>query len=139
LEGRTDITAGEDLHRSACKTGARTGGGQWLGEFVATFGLVATILGCLRTRPEAVPYAVGPFITAGYRFTPSISFANPAVTIARSFTDTFAGIAPGDTPGFIVAQIAGAVAATAVFGWLWSGGRRAGAARPGSPTRPIVE
>ena len=99
---------------------ARTGAGQWLGEFVAAFGLLASILGCLRTRPEAVPYAVGLFITAGYWFTSSTSFANPAVTIARSFTDTFAGIAPGDAPGFIAAQIAGALAATAVFGWLWS-------------------
>ena len=104
---------------------ARTGGGQWLGEFVATFGLLASILGCLRTRPEAVPYAVGLFITAGYWFTSSTSFANPAVTIARSFTDTFAGIAPGDAPGFIAAQIVGALAATAVFGWLWSERRTA--------------
>lgn len=105
---------------------SRTGGGQWLGEFVATFGLLAAILGCLRTRPEAVPWAVGLFITAGYWFTSSTSFANPAVTIARSFTDTFSGIAPGDAPGFIAAQIAGALAATAVFGWLWAERRRGG-------------
>ena len=109
---------------------ARTGAGQWLGEFVAAFGLLAAILGCLRTRPEAVPWAVGLFITAGYWFTSSTSFANPAVTIARSFTDTFAGIAPGDAPGFIVAQIAGALAATAVFGWLWSERRRGASPSP---------
>ena len=105
---------------------SRTGGGQWLGEFVATFGLLATILGCLRARPEAVPWAVGLFITAGYWFTSSTSFANPAVTIARSFTDTFSGIAPGDAPGFIAAQAAGALAATAVFGWLWAERRPGG-------------
>jgi glycerol uptake facilitator-like aquaporin len=96
----------------------RTGGAQWFAEGVATFGLVATILGCVRFRPDAVPYAVGLFITAGYWFTASTSFANPAVTIARSFTDTFSGIAPADAPMFIVAQLAGAVVATLVFGWL---------------------
>ena len=82
------------------------------------FGLVATILGCLKARPEAVPYAVGLFITAGYWFTASTSFANPAVTIARSLTDTFSGIRPVDAPGFIVAQLLGAAAATLVFRWL---------------------
>ena len=109
---------------------ARTGPGQWLGEFVATFGLLATILGCLRARPEAVPYAVGLFITAGYWFTSSTSFANPAVTVARSFTDTFAGIAPADAPGFIASQVVGALAATAVFAWLWSERRRSLSASP---------
>lgn len=104
---------------------ARTGGGQWLGEFIATFGLVATILGCLRARPDMVPFAVGLFISAGYWFTSSTSFANPAVTIARSFTDTFSGIAPVDAPGFIVAQLAGAVAATMLGGWLWGTARAA--------------
>lgn len=99
-------------------TNARTGVGQWFAEFVATFGLVATILGCVRFRPDAVPYAVGLFITAGYWFTASTSFANPAVTIARTLTDTFSGIAPMDAPGFIAAQIVGAVAATIFFGWL---------------------
>jgi glycerol uptake facilitator-like aquaporin len=99
-------------------THARTGVGQWFAEFIATFGLVATILGCLRFRPDAVPYAVGLFITAGYWFTASTSFANPAVTIARTLTDTFSGIAPMDAPGFIAAQLVGAVAATLVFGWL---------------------
>ena len=112
---------------------SRTGGGQWLGEFVATFGLLAAILGCLRTRPEAVPWAVGLFITAGYWFTSSTSFANPAVTIARSFTDTFSGIAPGETPGFIAAQLAGAAAATAVFGWLWAERGRGGSSPSASP------
>ena len=112
---------------------SRTGGGQWLGEFVATFGLLAAILGCLRTRPEAVPWAVGLFITAGYWFTSSTSFANPAVTIARSFTDTFSGIAPGDAPGFIAAQLAGAAAATAVFGWLWAERGRGGSPSNASP------
>ena len=89
----------------------RTGPGQWLGEFVATFGLILTILGTLRHRPEAVPAAVALFITAGYWFTSSTSFANPAITIARSLSNSFAGIAPVDAPGFIAAQLAGALAA----------------------------
>ena len=97
---------------------ARSGGGQWLGEFVASFGLLAAILGCLRTRPEAVPFAVGLFITAGIWFTSSTAFANPAVTVARSFTDTFAGIAPADAPAFIAARLAGAAAAIGFFRWL---------------------
>ena len=99
-------------------TNVRTGLGQYFAEFVATFGLVATILGCLRFRPEAVPYAVGLFITAGYWFTASTSFANPAVTIARTLTDTFSGIAPVDAPAFIAAQLIGGVAGTVVFAWL---------------------
>jgi glycerol uptake facilitator-like aquaporin len=99
-------------------TTLRSGFPQWTAEFIAAFGLVATILGCLRARPEAVPYAVGLFITAGYWFTASTSFANPAVTIARSLTDTFSGIRPVDAPGFIVAQLLGATAATLVFRWL---------------------
>ena len=99
-------------------TTARNGPGQWLAEFVAAFGLVATILGCLKARPEAVAYAVGLYITAGYWFTASTSFANPAVTLARSFTDTFSGIRPLDAPAFIAAQLLGAVAATLLFGWL---------------------
>lgn len=97
---------------------ARTGHAQWFSEWVATFGLVATILGTLRFRPEAVAYAVGLYITAGYWFTASTSFANPAVTIARSFTDTFSGIAPAHAPGFILAQLIGAASATLVFAWL---------------------
>ena len=97
---------------------ARSGPAQWFAEWVATFGLVATILATVRFRPEAVAYAVGLFITAGYWFTASTSFANPAVTIARSFTDTFSGIAPGHAPAFILAQLAGAASAILVFAWL---------------------
>lgn len=97
----------------------RTGAGVWTGEVVASFGLLVTILGCLRTEPKAVPYAVALFITAGYWFTSSTSFANPAVTIARSLTDTFSGIRLVDVPGFIVAQIIGAMLATALMRWLW--------------------
>jgi len=108
---------GEPLIQAA--THIRTGLGVWTGEIVATFALLLTILGCLRTEPKAVPYAVGLIITAGYWFTSSTSFANPAVTIARSLTNSFAGIRPADAPGFIVAQIAGAAAATAVAAWLW--------------------
>ncbi len=96
----------------------RTGPAQWLAEFVATFGLLATIFGCLRFRAAAVPYAVGLYITAGYWFTASTSFANPAVTVARSFTDTFSGIRPLDAPAFIVVQFVGAITATLVFAWL---------------------
>lgn len=107
-----------DLALFAASTNIRSGMGIWTGEVVAAFGLLATILGCLRNRPEAVPYAVGLFITAGYWFTSSTSFANPAVTIARSMTDTFSGIRPQDVLGFIIAQTAGAVLATAVFRWL---------------------
>jgi len=99
-------------------TRVRTGPSQWIAEIVATFGLLATILGCVRFRVSAVPYAVGLYITAAYWFTSSTSFANPAVTIARSFTDTFSGIRPLDMPGFIAAQLIGAVLATFVFGWL---------------------
>ena len=96
----------------------RTGPAQWFAEFVATFGLLAAILGTLRWRPEAVCYAVGLYITAAYWFTASTSFANPAVTVARGLTDSFSGIAPAHVPAFIAAQLAGAVAAVAVFGWL---------------------
>lgn len=99
----------------------RTGSGVWTGEIVASFGLLATIMGCLRTAPRAIPYAVGLFIIAGYWFTSSTSFANPAVTIARTLTDTFSGIRPMDAPGFIMAQIAGALLATFFFRWLWAG------------------
>lgn len=102
----------------AASVKSRTGLPQWLGEFVATFGLIATILGTAAFRPTAVPYAVGLFITAGYWFTSSTSFANPAVTIGRSLTDSFSGILPAHAPGFILAQLAGAVAATLLFAWL---------------------
>ena len=101
-------------------TTARTGLPQWLAEFVATFGLLITILGCVRFRPDAIAFAVGLYITSAYWFTASTSFANPAVTIARSLSDTFAGIAPSDVPGFIVAQILGALAAAALGGWLFA-------------------
>jgi glycerol uptake facilitator-like aquaporin len=98
---------------------ARTGAGQWLAEGVATFGLLLTIFGCLARAPAAVPYAVGLFITSAYWFTASTSFANPAVTIARSLSDTFAGIAPTGVPAFIAAQLAGAGAAVWLARWLW--------------------
>jgi glycerol uptake facilitator-like aquaporin len=97
----------------------RTGPAQWWSEFVATFGLIAVIIGCSRSRPSVTPFAVAAYITAAYWFTSSTSFANPAVTLARSATDTFAGIRPGDAPGFIVAQLLGAGAATVVFCWLY--------------------
>ncbi|MEL0072671.1 MAG: MIP/aquaporin family protein [Rhodobiaceae bacterium] len=93
---------------------ARGGVGQWLGEAVATFGLLATILGGLAYRANAVPALVGLYITAGYWFTSSTSFANPAVTLARGFTDSFSGIRPLDMPGFWLAQIAGAILAMLV-------------------------
>jgi glycerol uptake facilitator-like aquaporin len=90
-------------------------------EFVATFGLLATIWGTVRTRPTAVPFAVGAYITAAYWFTSSTSFANPAVTLARAASNTFAGIRPADVPGFVVVQVLGAMAATATFAWLVPG------------------
>jgi len=97
---------------------ARSGGAQLFSEFIATFGLLSVIWGCARLRSSAVPFAVGAYITAAYWFTASTSFANPAVTLARAASDTFAGIRPADAPGFIVAQLAGAGAATALFRWL---------------------
>ena len=97
---------------------ARSGPAQMFSEFVATFGLLAVIWGCARARADAIPFAVAAYITAAYWFTASTSFANPAVTLARSATDTFAGIRPADAPAFIVAQLLGAGAATALFGWL---------------------
>jgi glycerol uptake facilitator-like aquaporin len=97
---------------------ARSGPSQWLSEFVATFGLLAVIWGCSRLRSAAVPFAVGAYITAAYWFTASTSFANPAVTLARSVTDTFAGIRPVDAPAFVIAQLIGAAAATVLFRWL---------------------
>ncbi|HEY1240831.1 MAG TPA: MIP/aquaporin family protein [Bryobacteraceae bacterium] len=96
----------------------RAGGCQLLSEFIASFGLLGVIWGCSRRRAEAVPVAVGLYITAAYWFTASTSFANPAVTLARSFTGTFSGIRPIDMPGFIVAQLAGALTATLLFRWL---------------------
>jgi len=96
----------------------RSGTAQLVSEFVATFGLLAVIWGCARRRPSVVPFAVGAYITAAYWFTSSTSFANPAVTMARAASDTFAGIRPIDVPGFIVAQLAGAAASTLTFRWL---------------------
>jgi len=96
----------------------RTGPAQWWSEFVATFGLLAVIFGCSRSRPEAVPFAVACYIVGAYWFTASTSFANPAVTLARAATDTFAGIRPLDAPGFIAAQLVGAITATLIFNWL---------------------
>ena len=96
----------------------RSGMAQVSSEFVATFGLLAVIWGVSRTRPTAVAYAVAAYITSAYWFTSSTSFANPAVTLARSMSDTFVGIRPVDTPGFIIAQFAGAAGATLLFRWL---------------------
>jgi glycerol uptake facilitator-like aquaporin len=97
----------------------RTGTGQWLAEAVATFGLVLTIFGCAARTPASLPYAVGLYITSAYWFTASTSFANPAVTIARSLSDTFAGIAPAGVAGFILAQLAGMLPAVVLARWLW--------------------
>ena len=100
-------------------TKLRDGAGQGLAEFVATFGLIATIIATQRKRPDVTPVAVGLYITSAYWFTASTSFANPAVTVARSLSDSFAGIAPASVPLFVVAQLAGAVAALAMFVWLY--------------------
>jgi glycerol uptake facilitator-like aquaporin len=98
---------------------SRTGTGQWFAEGVATFGLVLTIFGCVARAPSAIPFAVGLYITSAYWFTASTSFANPAVTIARSLSDTFAGIAPAGVLAFILAQFVGMLVAVAVAVWLW--------------------
>ena len=105
----------------SASTTSRTGIHQWTGEFVATFGLVAAILGTIRYQPRATPWAVGLVITAGYWYTSSTSFANPAVTIARGFTDTFSGIVPLHVPAFVLAQLVAAVVATLAFAWLLAG------------------
>jgi glycerol uptake facilitator-like aquaporin len=97
----------------------RTGPGQWLAEFIAAFGLLLTIFGCVGAAPGAMAYAVGLYITAAYWFTASTSFANPAVTIARSLSDTFAGIAPAGVLAFIAAQLLGSIAAVVLARWLW--------------------
>jgi glycerol uptake facilitator-like aquaporin len=99
---------------------ARAGLGQWFAEFVATFGLLLTILGCAARNPGAIPYAVGLYIMAAYWFTASTSFANPAVTIARALSDTYAGIAPSGVLAFIVAQMAGMLVAASLARWLWA-------------------
>lgn len=99
-------------------THTRNGFAQCFSEFVATFGLLAVIWGCVRVRSSAVPFAVAAYITAAYWFTASTSFANPAVTLARSASDTFAGVRPADVPAFVVAQLLGAAVATLLFRWL---------------------
>jgi glycerol uptake facilitator-like aquaporin len=106
------------LSTIAVSTHVRSGPAQIFSEFVATFGLLSVVWGCARTRPSAVPFAVGAYITAAYWFTASTSFANPAVTIARALTNTFSGIRPADVPAFIAAQLAGALAATLLFRYL---------------------
>jgi glycerol uptake facilitator-like aquaporin len=108
----------------------RSGVGQWFAEFIATFGLIATILGCVSSAKPAIPYAVGLYITAAYWFTASTSFANPAVTIARALSNTFAGIAPTGVPGFIAAQLIGAVTALALASWLFRPAPDSAGSRP---------
>lgn len=108
-----------DLPTLQLSVKARTGFGQWTGEAIATFGLILTILGTVRHRPQWVPASVALYITAAYWFTSSTSFANPAITIARSLSDTFAGIAPQDVPGFVVAQLLGAAGAAILARWLF--------------------
>lgn len=109
----------------------RSGAPQWLGEFVATFALAAVVLACVRHRPEMTPYGVAAIIVAGYWFTSSTSFANPAVTLARALTDSFAGIRPVDVAPFVLAQVAGALAAGRCLGWLHGDGAEPKAARLG--------
>ena len=120
----------------------RTGPSQWLSEFVATFGLIGVIIGCSRSRPAVTPFAVAAYITAAYWFTASTSFANPAVTLARSASNTFAGIRPTDAPGFILAQLAGTVVATLLFCWLYpappAGATVAGTVAPGDFVDPAT-
>jgi glycerol uptake facilitator-like aquaporin len=111
-----DAMFGEPAY--AWSTHVRSGWPQLLSEATATFGLLAVIWGCARRRPDSVPFAVGAYITSAYWFTASTSFANPAVTVARSLTNTFAGIRPADVAGFIAAQVVGAALATALFRWL---------------------
>lgn len=111
-----------DLPLLQVSTTARWGMGQWVAEFVASFGLLLTIFGGLRLAPASIPMLVGLYITAAYWFTASTSFANPAVTLARALSDTFAGIAPGGVAAFIAAQLAGALAGTATARWLWPEG-----------------
>jgi glycerol uptake facilitator-like aquaporin len=114
--GVAHLMFGEPLFRASLH--ARAGGAQLFSEFIATFGLLAVIWGCARLRSSAVPFAVGAYITGAYWFTASTSFANPAVTLARAASNTFAGIRPVDAPGFVLAQLAGAATATLLFRWL---------------------
>lgn len=117
-----------DLHLFQVSETVRTGPGQWIAEAVATFGLVLTILAGLRFRGDAIPWLVGLYITAAYWFTASTSFANPAVAVARALSNTFSGIRPADVPGFVVAEVFGALVATAVVGWMFA--ERSTAASP---------
>ena len=110
-----------DLPLFVASAHARTGGAQWWSEIVATFGLVLVVFACVRSKTTFTPFAVGLYITAAYWFTASTSFANPAVTLARSLTDTFAGIRPDDVAGFVVAQLVGALAGLAVVRWMVPG------------------
>ena len=110
------VMFGEPLFRASHHT--RAGGPQLFSEFIATFGLLTVICGCARQRPSAVAFAVGAYITGAYWFTASTSFANPAVTVARAATDTFAGIRPQDVPGFVAMQLLGTGAAAVFFRWL---------------------
>ncbi|MDX8433817.1 MULTISPECIES: MIP/aquaporin family protein [Mesorhizobium] len=111
-------------------TTVRSGAGQWIAELVASFGLVFTILAGLRFRGDAIPWLVGLYITAAYWFTASTSFANPAVAVARAFSNTFAGIRPHDVPAFIVAELAGTLLALALAGWLLADPQSNPAPRP---------
>jgi glycerol uptake facilitator-like aquaporin len=113
----------------------RTGIAQWWSEFVATFGLIGVIIACSRSRPGATPFAVALYITAAYWFTSSTSFANPAVTLARAASNTFAGIRPADVPGFVVAQLLGAIAATGLFCWLYPAAAKDACARKSDSVR----
>ena len=114
----------------------RTGAAQWWSEFVATFGLLAVIISCSRSRPAVTPFAVAAYITSAYWFTSSTSFANPAVTLARAASNTFAGIRPMDAPGFILAQLLGAAAATLLFCWLYPAPSPSQDATVGGPAAP---
>ncbi len=109
-----------DLPLLQASTHIRTGASQWLSEGVATFGLLTVIAGCVRFRPADIPVAVATYITSAYWFTASTSFANPAVTLARSVTNSFAGIRPADVPGFVLAQFGGAIVATLLARWLFT-------------------
>jgi glycerol uptake facilitator-like aquaporin len=122
----------------SASTHARSGGAQLVAEFVATFGLLATIIGCSRSRPTAVPFAVGAYISAAYWFTSSTSFANPAVTLARAASDTFAGIRPIDAPAFIVAELVGAFSALVCFRALYPENPADIARKQGSGNQEVV-
>lgn len=123
-----------DLPILQLSTKARGGLGQWTGEAIATFGLILTIVGTARQRPTWVPASVALYITAAYWFTSSTSFANPAITIARSLSDSFAGIAPADVPLFVAAQLCGAMAGAAAGRWLFGSGERQDGAENGDTT-----